>query len=83
MKFVLCSYMNTKDVKIENIKEKIATELDFIALPRFSNSLKNLMEKYSEGCPQHIIKKALLLSTAEINSIHKRAIKLLAQSFED
>lgn len=70
----------TKEMNDILIKQKIASDLDFISNPRFENSLKKIMERYVDGCPEHIIKKSLLLGTVEMQNIHKKAIKTLADS---
>lgn len=72
--------MTTKEININLLKWKIENEEDFIISPRFDNSLKRTMVRYYHGCPEHIIKKALLLNTQEMNSLHKKAIKVLAES---
>lgn len=70
----------TKEVDLSEIKRKIENEIDFIVNSRYDNSLKKIMNRYVDGCPEHIIRKALLLNSLELNSLHKKAIKTLAES---
>jgi hypothetical protein len=72
--------MTTKEINMNLLKWKIENEADFIVNPRFENSLKKIMTRYSHGCPEHIIKKSLILNINEMNFLHKKAIKTLAES---
>lgn len=72
--------MTVKEINMNLLKWKIENEVDFIVNPRFDNSLKKTMARYYHGCPEHVIKKALLLNTNEMNFLHKKAIKTLAES---
>jgi hypothetical protein len=42
------------------------TDKDFILMKRLENSMKQLMEKYPNGCPDHVIAAALGLSEERV-----------------
>lgn len=58
--------------------KRLRTEEDFIAINRFGNSLATLLERYADGCPDHIVAKALLLSSAkEVEEVYQRVVEKL------
>ena len=56
---------------------KIDTDEDYIESPKYSNSLKKLLERYPEGTPISTVCKVLVLKSDEVEKIYKRAIMKL------
>jgi lambda repressor-like predicted transcriptional regulator len=57
--------------------EKIATDPDYISIKRYNNSLAKIMDRYENGCPAHIIAKALGISETEIEQRYQNIILTL------
>lgn len=64
---------------ITEIKAKIAEEGDFVNLKRFNFSLKKLLERYPEGCPNRIIAHALALVENEVEDLYQQAVNRLRE----
>jgi len=61
--------------KNNNLKEKIVTDEDFINYPKFSNSLKELMQRYPDGVEDEVIAKALMIPKEEVQKIFQSFIQ--------
>lgn len=61
----------------DEAKAKVLKEPDFIAIKRVDYSLEQLMEKYPEGCPDHIIAKALMIPEHEVEEMYSKATQKL------
>ena len=68
-------------IKNEEIWEELKTRDDFIALPRYSNSLKRALERFPDGVPDQIASAALCMSLAEYNRFVNTAVKKLRNDF--
>ena len=69
--------MKGKDRKMKNRKEmeeKIHEDPDYIAFPRFGNSLKRFVSSYPEGVDNKTIAKLLLLEVDEVDALFESAI---------
>jgi hypothetical protein len=73
--------MKNDIINKKKIKERIAKEEDFIYCPKFKNSLKKLLDRYSDGVEgdteQEInqkIGKVLLITPEEVDKAYKSAI---------
>lgn len=44
---------------------------EFVAIRRFGYSMANLMERYPEGCPDHVIAQALLITEMEVSGAYQ------------
>ncbi len=64
--------MNSTDAK-----RQIETDPDYIYMKRFEFSLKKLIERYPEGCPDKVIAQALLISEPEVEELYQKAITRL------
>ena len=62
---------------MEDIQKRLETEEDFINLRRYGFSLKVLLDKYPNGCPDHIIAAALNLTEDELEIHHQKIISCL------
>jgi hypothetical protein len=69
-------------VSIEEIKRKIATDPDFVALKRFGFSLKKVVERYPDGAPTKIVAQALLMEEAEVEEIYRRVVLKLREEMK-
>lgn len=47
---------------------------------RFDFSLKRLLERYPEGCPQRLIAQALFVSEADVARMYAEVVAKLRQS---
>lgn len=64
----------------EEVKKKVEEDPDFVNLKRFDFSLKKLVERYPEGCPNRVILSALLMSEDELDKCYNGIVeKLRAQ----
>lgn len=61
----------------DETRQKIDVEPDFIALKRYSYSLERLMERYPEGCPDHVIAQALLVTEDDVEAIYQKIVTRL------
>ncbi len=69
-------------VTLEDVKEAISNDMDFIALPRFQCSLRRFVERYPDGSPNGTtIAKALCLSEQEIEEIYAKAMLTMKAFF--
>lgn len=50
---------------------------DFVSLKRFDFSLKKVMDRYPEGCPDHVIASALLVSEEEVPILYEQVVTKL------
>jgi len=61
----------------ENQKDQIRLDPDYIPLKRYKYSLSRLLERYPEGCPEHIAAEALGLSEEEFNEEYEKIVACL------
>jgi hypothetical protein len=66
----------------EEIKKKIAEDPDFIAIKRFGNSMKQLLERYPDGCPDKVIAQALLIEETEVEDLYQKTVRALRISMK-
>jgi len=57
--------MNTAEAK-----DKVESDADFVNIKRFDYSLAKLIERYPDGCPDHIIAQALLVSEDDVGRLY-------------
>lgn len=55
-------------------KKRVAEDPDFIALKRFDFSMKKLLERYPEGCPDKVIAQALCIAEVEVEELYQKAV---------
>lgn len=58
-------------------KKRLENELDYIALKRFDYSLKKLLQRYPEGCPDRIIANALLIAEEDVEEAYDLTVQKL------
>jgi hypothetical protein len=58
-------------------KRRVETDPDFIYLKRFDFSMKLLLERYPDGCPDKVIASALMLPEHEVEELYQKAIARL------
>jgi hypothetical protein len=61
----------------DEMKAKILTDPDFVALKRFGYSLQTLLAKYPDGVPEKLIAQALLMSEAEVEALYDETVEKL------
>jgi len=57
--------------------KKINNDLDFIAIKRYKYSLKRLMERYPEGCPNRVIAAALMITEEDVAAQYTQVVAKL------
>jgi hypothetical protein len=70
------------ELEMEQTRSKLENDPDFIAIKRFGFSLDAISERYPEGCPKHIIGKALLLSDDEIDALYDKIVLSLREKMK-
>lgn len=58
-------------------QNKIMEDPDYIDIKRFDFSLKKLLERYPDGCPNRIIAKALDISEEEVEAKYEEIVQKL------
>lgn len=71
-----------KTLTPEQMKQLIENDPDFIASKRYNYSLKMLLERYPEGCPDRIVASALQLEEEEIDAIYQEIVKKLRKAMK-
>lgn len=56
---------------------KLNEDPDWIAIKRYSNSLKVLEKRYPDGCPDHIIAQALGITETEVEEHYQKIVACL------
>ncbi len=69
--------MNSEEVKV-----LIETDSDWIAIKRFDNSLKKLLERYPEGVPTRIICQALAMDEEQVEKLYQSVLEKLKAKLE-
>ena len=58
-------------------KLRLENDPDYIALKRFDYSIKKLLQRYPEGCPDRIIANALLIPEEDVEDIYMSTVQKL------
>jgi helix-turn-helix protein len=58
-------------------KQLIEEKEDFVYSKRFEYSLKKVMERYPDGCPDRIIAAVLLITEDEVQEIYETVVNKL------
>lgn len=58
-------------------KKRLENEPDYIALKRFDYSLKKLLQRYPDGCPDRIIANALLIAEEDVEEAYDLTVQKL------
>jgi hypothetical protein len=61
-------------MSIDEIKQRIAKDPDFINLKRFDYSLKKLLERYPEGAPVNVISQALMIPEEDLEVLYENIL---------
>jgi hypothetical protein len=61
----------------QNEKDRVHSDPDYIGIKRFQNSLEALLQRYPEGCPDHIVASALMITEEEAEAIYAEIVKKL------
>ncbi len=60
----------------------IAEDPDFVALPRYGNSLAQVIERYPDGAPLHVVAKALQMREDEAEDLEALIIAKLREEMK-
>lgn len=66
--------MTAAEQREEDLRQRIETERDFIAIARFDFSLAKLEERYPDGAPKKVIASALRMSEDEVEAAYQAAV---------
>ncbi len=69
--------MNTDDMR-----RKLLTDRNFIALKRFDFSVEKVIEKYPNGVPDKLIAAALLMSEEEVEELYQKVVVKLRRRMD-
>lgn len=61
----------------EDKKKQILNDPDYIEHPKFSCSVKKLLDKYPDGVDDDTIAKILMMDKSEVEAIYQESIKKL------
>ena len=70
------------DMILEEVKELIRKDKDFIYSKRFDFSLKKLLERYPEGAPTKLIAQVLLMEESEVEELVEESITLIRKKMK-
>jgi hypothetical protein len=62
---------------MQDTQEMLEANADFVAIKRYGNSLIKLEERYPDGCPDHIIAQALLITEEQVEARYQKIIACL------
>jgi hypothetical protein len=62
---------------INEIRQKINEEDDFVNLKRLDFSLEKALIKYQEGCPDKVIAQALAMTEEDVEEFYQKTITKL------
>lgn len=68
-------------VTTSEAKRRLYEDPDFINLKRFDFSLKKLLLRYPNGCPDRIIAQALMISEDDVQVTYDRVLGKLKEIF--
>jgi hypothetical protein len=66
----------------DDIKRLIESSPDFITLGRFECSLEKLLQRYPDGCPDHIICNALSMPKEEVEKLNQEIVEKLRKQMK-
>jgi hypothetical protein len=55
-------------------QDMIHNASDWINLKRFNNSLKDLLVRYPDGCPDHVLAAALNIDETEVDILYTQIV---------
>lgn len=58
----------------DQARKMLHEDPDFIALKRYDYSLKKLMERYPDGCPDRVIASALMITEDDVENMHQEIV---------
>ena len=61
----------------QDVQKMLEESPDFINIKRYGNSLAKLEERYPDGCPDHIIAKALNLTEEQAEIRYQQIVTCL------
>jgi hypothetical protein len=59
---------------VDEMRNRIRTENDYVALKRFDYSLQNVLEKFPDGAPIKVIAQGLLMTEEEVEELLETVI---------
>lgn len=59
--------------------KKIQTDEGFVYLKRYKYSLKRLLDRYPEGCPDKVIAAALMITEEDVEAEYERIVVKLRE----
>lgn len=77
MKTFPLTYWSLRMPNLEEIRQKIEEDVDYIYSKRFDYSLAKLLERYPEGAPTKVIAQSLLMTEEEVEVLFEGVIQKL------
>lgn len=69
--------MTTTPQEELDLRQRIDTERDFVALPRYGNSIQRVIDKFPNGVPEHLTARALRMSPRQLQMLWGRILRKL------
>lgn len=58
-------------------KIRVANDEDFVWSKRYGFSLAEVVERYPDGCPDHVVAQVLLVTEEEVEGWYQRVVRKL------
>lgn len=62
---------------VEEIRNRLSTEEDWIPLKRFGYSVKTLLDRYPDGVPDRIIAQCMLIEEDRVENLYQEILDKL------
>lgn len=62
---------------VEEIRQQLMVDVDFIPLKRFQYSVKKLLDRYPDGVPDRIIAQAMLIDEEQVEVLYQEVVAKL------
>lgn len=57
--------------------DPITDDPEYVDLPRFSNSVERVLERYPDGAPTKIVAQGLHMTEAQVDATYERIVRKL------
>jgi hypothetical protein len=67
---------------VNDVKQKLIDDPDFVFLRRFDYSMKKVLERYPDGLPEKLISQALMLSEEEVEALYQETLSFFRKEMK-
>ncbi len=67
---------------MNDVKQKLIDDPDFVFLRRFDYSMKKVLERYPDGLPEKLISQALMLSEEEVEALYQETLSFFRKEMK-